>query len=56
MPVYAMSWNVRRNQMILGLNAALRVYTLTDPGFILEFLQMLKAISHFVHVLLEFPP
>ena len=37
MPIYAMSWNVRRNQMILGLNAALRVYTLTDPGFILEF-------------------
>ena len=37
MPIYAMSWNVRRNHMILGLNAALRVYTLTDPGLIFDF-------------------
>jgi len=31
MPIYSMAWNVRRNQLILGLNASIRVYTLCDP-------------------------
>lgn len=30
-PTYCMAWNVRRNQIIFGLNAALKVYHLKDP-------------------------
>uniref|UniRef100_A0A7M5VAS0 Uncharacterized protein n=1 Tax=Clytia hemisphaerica TaxID=252671 RepID=A0A7M5VAS0_9CNID len=30
-PIYCMAWNIRRSQIILGVNSALKVYTLKDP-------------------------
>ncbi|XP_066930337.1 uncharacterized WD repeat-containing protein all2124-like isoform X2 [Clytia hemisphaerica] len=33
-PIYCMAWNIRRSQIILGVNSALKVYTLKDPSII----------------------